>query len=84
MTKQRQKGMLPIPSAIPAKTITAREMAEAIKVVAHKLNQNHIIEQQALSVMLDESGRLERKGRATSWDLLVERERPILFSFLSG
>lgn len=63
--------------------ITAREMSEALEFVAHKLKTKKILDQANLSVLIDEAKQLRSKGRATSWSILIDRARPLMFAKFS-
>lgn len=67
-------------SALPEVTISAGEMARALKVIAYKLNEWHLIDQESFSVLLGESSRLQRDRDATSWSLDIDRDNPVTFA----
>jgi len=64
----------------PEITICAEEMANALSIVAHKLNHWNLINQEGFSVLLSEVARLQRQRTATSWGIDIDRETPVVFA----
>lgn len=61
-------------------TVTAGEMAEAIRTVATKLLDAYIVTSEGYAVLFEEARRLQRAPRATSWQVEFDRERAIVFT----
>lgn len=62
--------------------VSAGEMAQALNAVATKLLEMDIITSAGFAAMLAEVSRLRRNPAATSWELEIDRDNPVVFSEL--
>jgi len=61
-------------------TVTAGEMAEAIRTVANKLLAVDIISPEGYASLGEEVRRLNRTPKATSWEVEIDRDDAVIFS----
>lgn len=71
--------MLNSTSSSSPQPILAQEMAQAIKLIAHKLKIQNVLDQANYSTLMDVARKVTGRGATSSWGLMIDRQRPLIF-----